>query len=137
MSFGQNLLGGTSLLKFSEVQQILNAQALCGSEMLDDIMVHSVCGADLLSDVLAFCKENTLLLTGITNLQVIRTVELSDLIGIVFVRGKKPDQDVVKAAKDKNIPVLVTKCTMYEACGLLYATGLPGCSEKKEGLLNA
>lgn len=125
------------MLKFSEVQQILGAQVLCGEEKLDNTMVHSVCGSDLLSDVLAFCKENTLLLTGITNMQVIRTVEISDLIGIVFVRGKRPDQDVLQAAKDNNIPVLLTKNTMYEACGLLYATGLPGCQEKKEGAFNA
>lgn len=125
------------MLKFSKAKKILDAQVLCGEEMLDNVMVESVCGADLLSDVLAFCKENTLLLTGTTNLQVIRTVEISDLIGIVFVRGKTPEQEVLQAAKENNVPVLVTMHTMYEACGLLYATGLPGCPQKKEGVPDA
>ena len=31
------------------------------------------CGADLMSDVLAFCSPGSLLLTGLTNVQIVRT----------------------------------------------------------------
>jgi predicted transcriptional regulator len=124
------------LLKLSEVRKILGARVLCCEEILDDVEVKNACGADLLSDVLAFTKEHTLLLTGMTNLQVIRTVEISDLTGVVFVRGKIPREDVLRAAAEKNIPVLLTDHTMYEACGRLYQNGLPGCSRSEGALLN-
>lgn len=126
------------MLKLSEVKKILDAKVICCGEILDSVEVSNACGADLLSDVLAFTKEHTLLLTGMTNLQVIRTVEISDLNGVVFVRGKMPREEVVQAAIERQIPVLMTGDTMYEACGKLYLAGLPGCSKREEGeLLNA
>jgi len=71
----------------------LDAEVLIGDECMD-IEVRDAFAADLLSDVLAFAKEGTLLITGITNPQVIRTAEMLELIGIVFVRGKKPDEEM-------------------------------------------
>ena len=125
------------MFKLSEVQKILGAEIVCGGDLLDSVSVQNACGADLLSDVLAFTKEHTLLLTGMTNLQVIRTVEISDLNGVVFVRGKMPRPEVIEAAEEQKIPVLMTNYTMYEACGLLYKAGLPGCARREGELLNA
>ena len=50
--------------------------------------------------------------------------------GLIFVRDKHPEQDVLLAARSKGIPVLYTRCTMFEACGRLYELGLRGCSGK-------
>jgi hypothetical protein len=66
------------------------------------------CGSDLMSDVLAFVKPECLLLTGLTNPQVVRTAEMADLGSVCFVRGKKPDEQTVKLAKSKKIPLLMT-----------------------------
>ncbi|MBP9015258.1 MAG: hypothetical protein KBH15_01980, partial [Candidatus Atribacteria bacterium] len=57
-----------------EIKEILQAEVLAGEEFLDR-EPSSACGSDLLSDVLAFTKENSVLLTGLTNSQVIRTAE--------------------------------------------------------------
>jgi len=111
-----------------EIRDILEATVLTGEDLLDR-EPSSACGSDLLSDVLAFTKENSLLLTGLTNSQVIRTAEMSDLIAIVFVRGKKPDASTVELASLKKIPLLATPLPMYESCGRLYLKGLRGCSE--------
>lgn len=113
-------------MRLSQVLPILNAEVLCGTDWLNR-EAETVCGSDLLSDVLAFTKEKTLLLTGLTNIQVIRTAEVSDLVGIVFVGGKRPAVDLITMAQAKRIPLLVTKFSMYEACGLLYQSGLKGC----------
>lgn len=115
-------------MKLADVGRTLHAEILYGENLLDrDVL--TVCGADLMSDVLRFTNYNTLLLTGLTNIQVIRTADISDLVGIVFVRGKTPPDDVILLAQEKGIPVLVTQYTMYEACGLLYSGGLHGCYE--------
>ncbi|HSV31220.1 MAG TPA: DRTGG domain-containing protein [Atribacteraceae bacterium] len=117
-------------MNLREIQMILEADVLVGDQWLDR-EPSSVCGSDLLSDVLAFTKEKSLLLTGLTNPQVIRTAEMSDLIGIVFVRGKKPETATVELAGIKKIPILTTRLPMYEACGRLYRHGIRGCSEIK------
>ena len=69
-----------------DVQKILGARVLTGEEFLDR-EVRSACGSDMMSDVLAFIKKDALLLTGLNNLQVIRTAEMLDIVCLVFVRG--------------------------------------------------
>lgn len=85
------------------------------------------CGADLMSDVLAFTHAGTLLMTGLTNPQVVRTAEMAGIVAIVFVRGKLPPAETIALAKEKGIPLLASKYTMYETCGRLYQAGLPSC----------
>lgn len=112
-------------VKISEVREILNAEVLSGEDKLDTEAVRG-CGCDLMSDVLAFTSPGTLLLTGLTNPQVVRTAEMGDLAGIVFVRGKRPSEQVVEMARERNIPVLLTRYPLFESCGLLFAAGLKG-----------
>jgi len=115
-------------LKLNEAQNVLKAEVIWGNDCLDKEIV-SACGSDLMSDVLAFTKEKTLLLTGLTNIQVIRTAEMSDLVGIVFVRGKRPGPEVIQLAQIKGIPLMVTDYPMFEACGVLYQAGVSGVSQ--------
>lgn len=114
-------------MKIYEIRDILNAEVLCGEKLLDN-EVSCAFGSDLMSDVLAYVKGKTLLLTGLTNSQVIRTAEMADLNAIVFVRGKKPEEEVVQLAKENDIVLLQTKDTMYTASGKLYSNGLKGVS---------
>ena len=80
----------------------------------------------MMSDVLAFVKEQAVLLTGLVNLQVVRTAEMMDMKCIVFVRGKKPPVEVIQLAEECDIVVLATAERMYVACGQLYENGLRG-----------
>ncbi|HWR09652.1 MAG TPA: DRTGG domain-containing protein [Sporomusa sp.] len=120
-------------MKLAEIQKVLEAEVLCGMEWLDRD-AKSACGSDLMSDVLAFTKERTILLTGLTNIQVIRTAEMSDLAAIIFVRGKRPGPEVIVLAREMGIPLLLTARQMYEACGMLYKDGLAGSSPKEDAL---
>lgn len=113
-------------LTLDEVKTILKAQVLCCNEKMT-AQAFSACGCDLMSDVLAFTKPGSILLTGLTNSQVIRTAEMLDLKGIVFVRDKQPDADTVRLAEDCGIPLLSSPYPLYESCGLLFARGLRGC----------
>ena len=116
-------------MKLDEVRQILNAE-VCTDFPLPDDDVESACGADLMSDVLAsYTEHKGLLLTGLNNLQVVRTAEMMDILCIVFVRAKDPDASVVKLAEEKEIVIMKTNHTLYNACGLLYSAGLIGGGE--------
>jgi hypothetical protein len=98
------------------------------SEQADlSAQVAMACGADLMSDVLAFTREGTMLLTGLTNPQVVRTAEMAGVRAIVFVRGKIPPLETIALAQQKGIPLVATRFTMYESCGRLYGAGLPSC----------
>jgi len=83
--------------------------------------------SDMISDILMCTKEPTLLLTGLTNNQVIRLSDMIDLTGIVFVRGKKPLQDVIEMAEERGLPILSTKFTLYRCSGILFNAGLRSC----------
>ena len=118
-------------MKLNQVSEILEAQILVGEQNLD-LGIKSVCGADMLSDVLAFTESKSLLLTGLTSPQVIRTAEIADIKAICFVRGKHPSDEMIKSAQEREIVLLCTSLLMYESCGRLYAHNLPGCSATKD-----
>lgn len=115
-------------MQIEEVKEILAA------EFVEEIEngqkeIKMACGADLMSDVLSFIKEDALLLTGLTNPQVIRTAEIAGICTICFVRDKKPSEETKNLAREKGIQLLSTSLPMYESCGRLYKAGLAGCSE--------
>lgn len=112
----------------SDVKKLLNAEVLTGEDdkALSEKDIHTACGCDLMSDVLAFVKDQSLLLTGLINSQVIRTAEMMDIIAVCFVRGKMPAEDVIELAKEKDITVLSTEYPLYLSCGKLFSEGLRG-----------
>ncbi|MCL1931368.1 MAG: hypothetical protein FWF55_06090 [Treponema sp.] len=107
----------------AEAVSILEGQFFCG-EAKADMEVASACGADLMSDVMAFVKDRVLLMTGLVNPQVIRTVELMDIHAIIFVRGKVPSRDMIDMAEESDIILAGTKHPMFISCGKLYEAGL-------------
>lgn len=110
-------------MELGKVKEILNAYFLSKENDMG-INIMSIYSADLMSDVLAFSITNSLLITHLTNAQVIRTAEVADVKAIIFVQGKKPDIETIVLANEKKIPLLVTNLSMFEACGILYEKGL-------------
>lgn len=108
-----------------EVKHLLDARYLSGEEH-SKVVVNGAFGCDLMSDVLAFVEDKIVLLTGLTNPQVIRTAEMLDINAIVFVRGKTPPQEVIDMAREMEIALLATNHTLYTSCGILYNNGLKG-----------
>ena len=106
-----------------DARDILGARVLVGEEFLDR-EVKSACGSDMMSDVLAFSKDHSILLTGLCNPQVIRTAEMLDIVCLIFVRGKKPDESMLEMARERDLVVLATGHRMFSSCGMLYQAGL-------------
>ncbi len=112
-------------MKIEDVRDILNCDVICGEEYLDR-EIQTACGADMMSDVLAYVKEQSILLTGLVNPQVVRTADMMDMSCIVFVRGKTPAEDIVKLACQREIVLMSTNERMFTACGRLWENGLRG-----------
>ncbi|MCU0611159.1 MAG: DRTGG domain-containing protein [Candidatus Eisenbacteria bacterium] len=113
-------------MRLTEIVALLNADAL----VLDDGMdreIETVHASDLISEVLASCSRGALWLTGLLDLQIVNTAELFDLAAVVFVGNRRPSEGILALARDEGIPILATRLTMFETCGLLHARGLrPG-----------
>ncbi|MBE6729830.1 MAG: hypothetical protein E7568_06330 [Ruminococcaceae bacterium] len=112
-------------MKIKTIKEILEAEVLCCEDQIER-HVYSACGSDMMSDVLAYVKDQAVLLTGLVNPQVIRTAEMMDMICIVFVRSKKPSEEMLELARESGIVLMSTERRMFNACGLLYQNGLMG-----------
>ena len=117
-------------MKIVTIKQLLDAEVVCNEELLDK-HVYSACGSDMMRDVLAYVKDQAVLLTGLVNSQVIRTAEMMDMVCIVLVRSKLPTPEMIDLARESGIVLMTTSKRMYEACGLLYSSGLVGNKVKK------
>lgn len=110
-------------MKLSKVAELLDAEVL--SKNFDgETEVYAAWSCDLMSDVLAFVEDQALLLTGLINSQVVRTAAMLDMKAIIFVRGKKPDEDIIELANECDISILTTEKPMYVSSGILYSEGL-------------
>jgi hypothetical protein len=79
-----------------------------------------------MSEILAFHRPHALMLTGLTNIQSVRTAIVADVSAIVYVRGKRPPGGALSLAFEKDIPVFCTTLGMFDCCGILYGAGLRG-----------
>lgn len=111
-------------MKLEEVAAALACEPLCGDGA--DVEVEVVVASDGMSEILAFHCPHALMLTGLTNIQSVRTAVVADVRAIVYVRGKRPAEKVLQLAREKGIPVLATSLGMFDCCGILYDAGLKG-----------
>ena len=116
-----------------DISEILDAKVLVGEDRMD-IEVKTAFSADLMSDVLAFAKSGSLIITGLTTPQVVRTASILDAVALVIVRGKVPSEETLELAAELDIPILSTRYILFETSGRLYANGIVGCVEKIGGL---
>ncbi len=107
----------------SDIRELLACEEYSG-DVAADPPIQFGCASDLMSDVLAFSRAGAVLLTGLVNVQTVQTAFIAEISAIVFVRGKRPDGDVITVARERRIPLLGTPYSMYEACGKLYSRGL-------------
>ena len=111
-------------MTIKEISNRLNARIITGEQYADR---EVKCGfaSDLMSDVLTLDTEGLLLITGLANIQTIRTAEMADISCILFVRAKKTTPTMISIAKENNIVLLECQYSMYKAIGILNNMGLP------------
>lgn len=110
-------------MKLKEVTSLLNGKVLCGEDMLDQEVVFGF-ASDLMSDVLTIESDKMILITGLTNLQAIRTAEMSDISTILFVRNKPVSEEMVTLARENDMVLLECTCSMFKAAGILFEAGI-------------
>ena len=110
-------------LKLSDIVTMLEGKVICGDAFLERAVSHGF-ASDLLSDVLTMDSHDVLWLTGLSNLQTIRTAEMADISQIVLVRDKVASPEMLELAKENHIVLNQTRLSMFRSVGLLYQAGL-------------
>ena len=101
---------------------MLKATVCTGESRLDE-EVETAFASDLMSDVLTL-KETPMLITGLCNVQTIRTCDMATLDIIIVVRNKKVTEDMIELAEDDDMVILSCAYSMFKVCGLLYEAGI-------------
>lgn len=112
-------------MKLEEIKNILHCQVLT-PEMDLNFEVDTVLASDGMSEILAFHIPGALMITGLTNIQSVRTANVADVRVIVYIRGKRPNDKTLELARQKKIPILATALGMFDVCAILHAKGLKG-----------
>jgi len=110
-------------MTLQEVAQLVEGEIVCGADRIQENVEFGF-ASDLMSDVLTQKRSNFLLITGLANVQSIRTAEMSDTQYILFVRNKEVTPEMIELAEDGDIVVLRCPFSMFKTSGILHAAGL-------------
>lgn len=116
-----------------EVRDTLECETFVPDDPERSVSILFGCASDLMSDVLAFSRAGAVLLTGLVTLQTIQTAIIAEIGAVVFVRGKRPAEEVTSLAREKGMPLFSTPYSMYEACGRLFGAGLGSTMDRVAG----
>ncbi|MFO7850536.1 MAG: DRTGG domain-containing protein [Spirochaetia bacterium] len=114
----------TKIFTAAEIHSLIEGTVFSGESMLESRKVEKAFCSDLMSDVLTLLADNLLLITGLNNIQAVRTAEMSDICTILLVRGKRPTDRMIELAGHHDIVLMGTSYSMYRAGGTLYTAGL-------------
>ncbi len=110
-------------MKLAEVAEILDARVICGGEKMENEVEFGF-ASDLMSDVLTLDTSNMLLVTGLSNVQTIRTAEMAEIVPIVFVRNKTITPEMKAIAEENGMVLLASPRSMFRAIAILAQHGL-------------
>ena len=98
-------------------------QAKCGLKVLSmpapDREIAGVYTGDLLSWVMGRAKPDQAWVTIMTNINVPAVASLIDLSVVICCENSEPENDVIEAAKEKGVNILLVSKPAYETCLML------------------
>lgn len=105
-----------------EITKLINGHVHLGEDRLDEDITTAF-ASDLMSDVLTL-KSSPLLLTGLCNVQTIRTCDMACIDHIVIVRNKKPNDEMLELAEENGMVLITSEYSLFKVCGILHAAGI-------------
>ena len=111
------------MTKITELTNLVEGKILARKETGEESVEYAF-ASDLMSDVLTLSADNLLLITGLSNIQSVRTAEMADISHILLVRNKQPTTEMIKLAEESSITLITSPYSMYRASGVLFQAGL-------------
>jgi redox-sensing transcriptional repressor len=113
-----SLLAGANM-KLQDLAQKIGALVLTSGSSGQQTVTKIYAG-DRVSDLLNEASDQTLLVTNLVNLQMVRMAELMEVPGICFVDGVDPGREVIDLANQNGTLLMVSPLGVFETCGLIY-----------------
>lgn len=110
-------------MKLKDLVKDLSLNVLVGKDLLDRTVTGGY-ASDMLSDVLTNASKGDLWVTLQTHPNVLAVASTKDLSGIIIVGGRKPEEEMLKKAEEKKIPILMSPLSTYKVVGRLYELGI-------------
>jgi hypothetical protein len=114
-------------MRLDAIRDLLQCEVLGGAP-LGNLEVDTAVASDAMSAVLASPHPRALMVTGLTNIQSVRTALIAYIPAIVYVRGSRPEEVTIRLARQKNIALLSTSMGMFDSCGVLHSHGIKGAT---------
>jgi len=114
-------------MRLAAIRDLLQCVVLAGEDKLD-IEVDTAVASDGMSAVLAAPHPGALMITGLANIQSVRTADVAFIAAILYVRGSRPNETAIEFARKKKIVLLSTALGMFDTCGTLRNQGLKGAA---------
>ncbi len=110
-------------MKIQDLCTLVNGTLLCGESRAGESVEYAF-ASDLMSDVLTIKITNFILITGLSNIQSIRTAEMSDIRYILLCRNKEASPEMMELALENNILIIKSPYSLFRCSGILYEAGL-------------
>jgi len=112
-----------STVKISEIIELTESLLVAGDPG-KSTDIERAFSSDLMSDVLTLDDHQIILITGLANVQLIRTVEIADVPVVLLCRNKKASPEMIDLANEIGIVLLETPYSIFRSSGILYQNGL-------------
>lgn len=110
-------------MKLTEIIELTNAKLVAG-DLTENPDLNKAFSSDLMSDVLTLDEDNILLITGLSNVQLVRTAEMADIEVVLLARNKIATEEMLDLANENGLIVLQTPYSIFRTSGILYKNGL-------------
>ena len=115
-------------IKLHDIVISFNLQVECGEEFLDREVLGGYV-SDLLSDVMAHAKKGDVWVTRQVHPNIVAVAVIRMMPGIIIVNNFKPEEETLKKAITKELPIMTSKLPAFELVGKLYEFGIHGLHE--------
>ena len=110
-------------VRIEKIIELTSAKVVAGNhDKLPEIT--TAFSSDLMSDVLTLEHHDIILITGLANIQLLRTVEIADVPVVLLCRNKTATPEMIDLANEIGIVFLETPFSIFRAGGILYENGL-------------
>ncbi len=110
-------------MKIEEIIELTKARVVAGNPD-KQIIIERAFSSDLMSDVLTLDDHQIILITGLANIQLIRTVEMADVPVVILCRNKDATPEMIDLANENGTILLETAYSIFRVSGILYVNGL-------------
>lgn len=110
-------------MQLRQIAELLNARVLSGEELLDTNVDNVFC-TDMMADVLRYASSDTVLITRLLNLSVVRSSVMAEIHCIVFSDSTDPEPSLLALADSHEVAIFATEHSMFTATERLLDAGL-------------